>query len=113
MHRVTGPKRFRRGKTQADPATRTFQALRIAVNQELSQLKALLEQLPDLLAVAAVVAVISFHSLEDRIVKHTFRDHPALEVITKKPMLAGEAEQRTNVRARSAKLRAARRRESS
>jgi 16S rRNA (cytosine1402-N4)-methyltransferase len=89
-------------------ATRTFQALRIAVNDELGQLKAVLEKLPTLLNPGGIAAIISFHSLEDRLVKHAFREK--LEPITKKPITAGEVEERENPRARSAKLRAARRR---
>ncbi len=92
-----------------DPATRTFQALRIAVNDELGQLRSLLGLLPDILADGAVAAVISFHSLEDRIVKHTFRSDARLEPLTKKPIIPSEAECHDNPRSRSAKLRAARR----
>ncbi len=102
--RVTGPKRGR-----VDPATRTFQALRIAVNDELGQMQTLLDSLPDVLSDAGVAVLISFHSLEDRKVKHFFRDEPSLTPLTKKPLVAGEAERETNPRARSAKLRAARR----
>lgn len=108
VYRVTGPKRFVRGRKQADPATRTFQALRIAVNEELSELEALIDQLPEFLEPAAVAAIISFHSLEDRIVKHRFRDDPRLNPLSKKPIVAGAAELSHNPRARSAKLRAAR-----
>jgi 16S rRNA (cytosine1402-N4)-methyltransferase len=103
--RVTGP---RRGGI--DPATRSFQALRIVVNAELDELDALLEALPDVLADGGVAAIISFHSLEDRAVKHALRREPRLEVIGKKPIEAGEAEAEVNPRARSAKLRGARRR---
>lgn len=102
--RVTGPRR-----KGIDPATRTFQGLRIAVNGELSQLRSLLDVAPELLMPGGVVAIISFHSLEDRIVKHTFRNDPRLEVLTKRPLIAGEQEQGENPRARSAKLRVARR----
>ncbi len=104
VHRVTGPKRGR-----IDPATRTFQALRIAVNGELDQLAALVAAIPDVLAEGGVAAIITFHSLEDRIVKHAFRDDPRLERLTKKPIEAGEAELAANPRSRSAKLRTARR----
>jgi 16S rRNA (cytosine1402-N4)-methyltransferase len=93
-----------------DPATRTFQALRIAVNDELGELEALLAALPDLLNDGGVAAVISFHSLEDRAVKHALRGAEALEVLTRKPLEASEDEARANPRARSAKLRVARRR---
>ena len=102
--RAVGPKRGRR-----DPATRTFQALRIAVNGELDELKSLLKALPTVITVGGVAAVISFHSLEDRLVKRAFIDDPALEPITKRPMVASDQEQRDNRRSRSAKLRAARR----
>ena len=105
VHRAVGG---RRGPT--DPATRTFQALRIAVNEELNELEQLLESLPDVLADRGVATVISFHSLEDRMVKRAFRDQPVLEVLTKKPVVAGTEERAVNPRARSAKLRAARRR---
>lgn len=103
--RVLGPRRA--GKM--DPATRTFQALRIAVNGELDQLRALLDALPELLSDGGVVAVISFHSHEDRMVKHAFRDDIRLESLTKRPLVASEAEQEINPRSRSAKLRVARR----
>lgn len=102
--RVTGP---RRGGI--DPATRSFQALRIVVNAELAELDALLDALPEVLADDGVAAIISFHSLEDRAVKHTLRSEPRLEVIGKKPIEASEAEAEENPRARSAKLRGARR----
>jgi 16S rRNA (cytosine1402-N4)-methyltransferase len=92
-----------------DPATRTFQALRIAVNDELGQLDALLAQIPDVLEDEGVAAIISFHSLEDRRVKHRFRGSDELEPLTKKPLVPGEEECARNPRARSAKLRAARR----
>lgn len=101
--RVTGPKRGR-----IDPATRTFQALRIAVNDEIEQLRLLIASLTTVLRQGGVAAIISFHSLEDRLVKHAFRDHEALRVLTKRPVTASEEECATNPRARSAKLRAAR-----
>ncbi|MBL8951287.1 MAG: 16S rRNA (cytosine(1402)-N(4))-methyltransferase RsmH [Myxococcaceae bacterium] len=88
-------------------ATRTFQALRIAVNDELGQLKSVLERLPTTLKPGGVAAIISFHSLEDRLVKHAFRD--TMEPLTKKPVVARDEETDQNPRARSAKLRAARR----
>lgn len=102
--RATGPKRGR-----IDPATKTFQALRIAVNDELGELEALLELAPTALCEGGVVAVISFHSLEDRLVKHSFRGNQALEPLTKRPVIATDDERSRNPRSRSAKLRAARR----
>ncbi len=105
VHRVLGPARYGR----IDPATRTFQALRIAVNDELGELDRLLAALPDVLTDGGVAAVISFHSLEDRRVKHALRDSDALEALTKKPIEASETESQENPRARSAKLRVARR----
>jgi 16S rRNA (cytosine1402-N4)-methyltransferase len=95
--------------SKIDPATRTFQALRIAVNDELGQLGALLSALPDLLADGGSAVIISFHSLEDRAVKQAFRAEPRLSILTKRPLLAAADEQAHNRRSRSAKLRAARR----
>lgn len=92
-----------------DPATRTFQALRIAVNDELGQLDQALRIVPDRLSVGGRFAAISFHSLEDRRVKHAFRDDPRLTVLTRKPITASDDETRDNPRARSAKLRVAER----
>ncbi|OJY30687.1 MAG: 16S rRNA (cytosine(1402)-N(4))-methyltransferase [Myxococcales bacterium 68-20] len=92
-----------------DPATRTFQALRIAVNGELEQLEALLGALPDIIRVDGRVAILSFHSLEDRLVKRAFHDREIWAPLTKKPVVASEEEGAANPRARSAKLRAARR----
>ncbi len=94
------------------PATRTFQALRIFVNRELDDLKGLLEAAPGILKPGGRVVVISFHSLEDRIVKDAFREGARLgyfSVLTKKPVTATEEEGDRNPRARSAKLRAAER----
>jgi 16S rRNA (cytosine1402-N4)-methyltransferase len=110
-------------------ATRTFQGLRIAVNRELEQLETALEALPRVLAPGGVAAIISFHSLEDRLVKHAFKalagevedDTPRglpvppkqgvaqVELLTKRPITAQDDEVKTNPRARSAKLRAVRR----
>jgi 16S rRNA (cytosine1402-N4)-methyltransferase len=91
------------------PARRTFQALRIAVNRELEQLTAALPPAAGLLGPGGRVVVISYHSLEDRIVKRAFRDDDRLDILTKKPLVAGAAERARNPRARSAKLRAAER----
>jgi 16S rRNA (cytosine1402-N4)-methyltransferase len=110
------------------PATRTFQALRIAVNRELDQLQQFLHVFPDLLAPGGRCVAISFHSLEDRLVKHAFRDlawtsslpsvhaeragersAPVVELLTRKPVIAGPQELADNPRARSAKLRACQR----
>lgn len=101
------------------PATRVFQALRIAVNRELSSLEAFLDAIPRHLSPGGRVAVISFHSLEDRMVKTAFRrpapgpgdEGPTLERLTRKPVVPSEREARENPRARSAKLRVARRRD--
>src|SRR5262249_42936421 len=92
-----------------DPATRTFQALRIAVNDELGSLERGLAAVAQSLKPGGRVAVISFHSLEDRIVKTTFREHPGLEALTRKPLVPTDAEIARNPRARSAKLRVAER----
>jgi 16S rRNA (cytosine1402-N4)-methyltransferase len=92
-----------------DPATRVFQALRIAVNQELEQLDTALGQIPDVLAPGGRFAVISFHSLEDRRVKNAFKTDTRLNVLTKKPLTASARELAVNPRSRSAKLRVAER----
>jgi 16S rRNA (cytosine1402-N4)-methyltransferase len=102
------PRSGPRGKS-IDPATRTFQALRIAVNDELGELDRLLAVLPRCLVPGGRAALISFHSLEDRRVKHAFREKTLWEALTKKPVQAGDDELRDNPRARSAKMRAARR----
>jgi 16S rRNA (cytosine1402-N4)-methyltransferase len=97
------------------PATRTFQALRIAVNRELDEIRALLQAAPELLKHSGRLVVISFHSLEDRIVKDSLREgaHRGIwEILAKKPVTAGEEEIERNPRARSAKLRAAERKSS-
>jgi 16S rRNA (cytosine1402-N4)-methyltransferase len=99
-----------RGRRQRiDPATRVFQALRIAVNDELGSLDRFLDQLPACLKTGGRAAIISFHSLEDRRVKQAFRDKQTWEALTAKPVQAAEEECTTNPRARSAKMRAARR----
>jgi 16S rRNA (cytosine1402-N4)-methyltransferase len=92
-----------------DPATRTFQALRIAVNSELASLEAALAKFPDCLKPGGRLVIISFHSLEDRLVKHAFRGDERLEVLTKKPVLPSPREEAENPRSRSAKLRVAER----
>jgi 16S rRNA (cytosine1402-N4)-methyltransferase len=103
----------RRGRRERlHPATRVFQALRIAVNDELGALRDGLSSAVDRLRTAGRVVAISFHSLEDRIVKRTLRDDERLDVLTKKPMLPDRNEIAENPRARSAKLRAARRKAS-
>jgi len=94
---------------RVDSATRTFQALRIAVNRELEHVEQAMQTLPQCLAMGGRLAVISFHSLEDRIVKHAMREHDLLQVITKKPIVADLAELDANPRSRSAKLRVAER----
>lgn len=117
----------RRAQSRNHPATKTFQALRIAVNRELEELEAFLEAIPARLSPGARVAVIAFHSLEDRIVKHSFRREaqgcrcpkeqpmcmcgyqPRFKIVTKKPLLPSAAEMAGNPRSRSAKLRVAQR----
>lgn len=92
-----------------DPATRTFQAIRIAVNDELGILHRTLWKLPSVCKLRGRAAIISFHSLEDRLVKDAFRDDPRWKPLTKKPITASEAEIAANPRSRSAKLRVAER----
>lgn len=99
----TVPGKYRHGRIH--PATRTFQALRIEVNQELKSLEKFIAQAPTWLKPGGKIGIISFHSLEDRIVKHCFRNSELLTVITKKPIIAQADEQRENPRSRSAKLR--------
>jgi len=114
-----------RATARQHPATRTFQAIRMAVNAELVELEAFLERIPEYLRPGGRVAVIAFHSLEDRLVKRAFRreatgcvcpreqmvcvcgHRPRLRILTKKPVVPGEAEVAENPRSRSAKLRAA------
>ncbi|MDJ0713848.1 MAG: 16S rRNA (cytosine(1402)-N(4))-methyltransferase RsmH [Prochloraceae cyanobacterium] len=101
------PRQYRYGRIH--PATRVFQALRIVVNQELQSLEIFLDRAPHWLKIGGIIAIISFHSLEDRIVKHKLRDSPLLQVLTKKPITASAEERAKNPRSRSAKLRLARR----
>lgn len=101
------PPKERHGRIH--PATRTFQAIRIAVNQEMEEIDALLSTLPQILALGGRAAILTFHSLEDRRVKSAFRETPTLEALTRKPLIAEEQELSLNSRARSAKLRVARR----
>ncbi len=102
-----------RGRSKVHPATKSFQALRIAVNDELNLLAKALPLWLELLAPGGRIAIISFHSLEDRIVKEFFRDNAGnrydapLKLLTKKPVVAEQDEKVSNPRARSAKLRAA------
>jgi 16S rRNA (cytosine1402-N4)-methyltransferase len=96
-----------RGWQRIDPATRTFQALRIWVNRELDGLDSFIGAAAARLQPGGRLAVISFHSLEDRVVKHTLRALSTVKVLTKHPIVAGEAEAAANPRARSAKLRGA------
>jgi len=101
------PPKYRHGRIH--PATRVFQALRIVVNQELTSLETFLSRAPHWLKPEGRIGIISFHSLEDRIVKHTLRDSPLLRILTKKPITAQEKELEDNPRSRSAKLRLAER----
>jgi 16S rRNA (cytosine1402-N4)-methyltransferase len=104
--RAVGPARV----GGVDPATRTFQALRIAVNDELGELERFVRAAADVLVPGGVLAIISFHSLEDRVVKRMLRDRDTWEPLAKGPITPEELEIDENPRARSAKLRAARRR---
>lgn len=117
-----------RGKSKIDPATKTFQAIRIFINKELESLEIFLSSVRELLKPDGVIVVVAFHSLEDIIIKNFFKNHSAkkvarskyakdihkpndnewLEIITKRPVVASDEERRANIRARSAKLRAAR-----
>jgi len=103
--RAVGPARI----GGIDPATRTFQSLRVAVNRELDELSQLLDSGARILAGGGVLAIISFHSLEDRIVKRAFLDHWTWQRLTPKPIAPSRSETETNPRSRSAKLRAAKR----
>ena len=97
------PKSYRYGRIH--PATRSFQGLRIAVNEELSSLEKFLAVTPSWLKPGGHIGIISFHSLEDRMIKHTWRENEGLKVLTKKPIIAQDTETAANPRARSAKLR--------
>jgi len=97
------PRAYRYGRIH--PATRVFQGLRIAVNRELAVLETFLQQAPTWLKPEGRIGIISFHSLEDRLVKHAFKDSELLTVLTKKPIVPQEAEIEVNSRSRSAKLR--------
>jgi 16S rRNA (cytosine1402-N4)-methyltransferase len=99
----------RRPRGGIDPATRVFQALRIAVNRELERLESILDHAPARIRPGGRIAVISFHSLEDRIVKWRFRHNSCWKILTRKPMVPTEDEASTNPRSRSAKLRVAER----
>ncbi len=99
------PAKMRYGRIH--PATRTFQALRIGVNNELENLSKFLLKAPNWLEVNGLMLIISFHSLEDRIVKNVFKENKSLERINRKPIIANEIEKATNPRSRSAKLRVA------
>lgn len=101
------PPKYRYGRIH--PATRVFQALRIVVNDELKSLETFLEKAPNALVPGGRIVIISFHSLEDRLVKHSLRNSPLLKVLTKKPIIATEEEIAHNPRSRSAKLRIAER----
>ena len=99
------PRQYRYGRIH--PATRVFQALRIVVNEELTSLETFLNQAPNWLLPGGRIAIISFHSLEDRLVKHGLRASPLLHVLNKKPIIPQAEELASNPRSRSAKLRIA------
>ncbi len=101
------PRQYRYARLH--PATRVFQALRIAVNQELTMLETFIAKAPSWLKPGGRIVLISFHSLEDRIVKHRLRESALLQVLTKKPILPTDLESQQNARSRSAKLRIAER----
>ncbi len=101
------PPRYRYGRIH--PATRVFQALRIVVNRELEVLETFLDKAPSWLKPQGRIGMISFHSLEDRCVKHRFKDHSILQILTKKPLQPQADEMADNPRSRSAKLRLAQR----
>ena len=101
------PRQYRYGRIH--PATRVFQALRIVVNEELTSLETFLNRAPNWLVPGGRIVIISFHSLEDRLVKHGLRASPLLRVLTKKPIIPQTDELEQNPRSRSAKLRIAER----
>lgn len=101
------PRQYRYGRIH--PATRVFQALRIIVNEELTSLETFINKAPNWLIPGGKIGIISFHSLEDRLVKHGLRDSPLLKVLTKKPITSQTNELEQNPRSRSAKLRLAER----
>lgn len=103
--RTAVPRTYEHGRI--NPATRTFQALRIAVNDELNALQDAIKGARSILAPGGRLAIISFHSLEDRIVKQAFKDAEDLTIITKRPLVPSEQEVAVNPRSRSAKLRIA------
>ena len=107
LNEVKQIKNYKIKNFRIHPATKVFQALRIAVNNELEVLRQALPQAVELLASGGRLAVISFHSLEDRIVKQYFRsiDNKLVNVITRKPLVPGRVEVKNNSRARSAKMR--------
>ncbi len=98
---------YKKNYFKTHPATKTFQALRIYVNRELKVLEEVLKLDPEVYIPGARIAIISFHSLEDRIVKNAFRDNMRLKILSKKPIEASEEEMKLNPRSRSAKLRIA------
>ena len=109
---IPPPRRTKGGARRhgnVDPATRTFQALRIVANDELAILESALRTLPNCLKPGGLLLIISFHSLEDRLVKYAFRGDERLEVVTRRPVQATDEEKASNPRSRSAKLRVARR----
>lgn len=101
------PRQYRYGRIH--PATRVFQGLRIAVNQELTSLETFISIAPNWLKPGGRIGIISFHSLEDRLVKHGLRGSPILQILTKKPITPQDEEMGNNPRSRSAKLRLAQR----
>jgi len=106
------PHRYRKSHYRIHPATRTFQAVRIAVNRELEILESAVKKAVDILRLQARICVISFHSLEDRVIKHTFRalkSDGLIDIVTAKPLIPGMSEIETNPSSRSSKFRVAER----